>query len=87
MTWGISRAGWVCPFVIKKYPSIAFWISVSSPDENDQSEYQLKTNLIIQGRNEKEVQILTDEYVKGEAIFVSGGSFEQYCEATKEHEK
>jgi len=81
--WGISRAGWVCPYVIQKYPPIAFWISVSSPDENDQSEYQLKTNLLIQGRNEKEVQILTEEYVKGEAIFVSGGSFEDYCQATK----
>jgi alpha/beta superfamily hydrolase len=81
--WGLSRAGWVCPWVIKEYPSIAYWISVSSPDDNDQSVYQLKNNLIFNGRNEQEVRILTDEYWKGETIFQCGGSFEAYCEVTK----
>jgi uncharacterized protein len=80
--WGLSRAGWVCPWVIKKQPSIAFWISVSSPDDNDQSVYQLKSNLILHGRSEEEAQILTAEYWKGETIFQCGGTFEEYCKAT-----
>jgi dipeptidyl aminopeptidase/acylaminoacyl peptidase len=80
--WGISRAGWVCPWVIKKYPSIVFWISVSGPDDNDQSVYQLTSNLILNDYSEKEVQLLTEEYWKGEIIFQCGGTYEEYCEAT-----
>jgi uncharacterized protein len=85
--WGISRAGWVCPWVIKKHPSIAFWISVSSPDDNDQSAYQLKSNLIAQGKSEREARLLTDEYWKGESVFVCGGSFDEYCAVTKNMRK
>lgn len=85
--WGISLAGWYCPFVLKKDTSIVFWISVSCPDDNDQSVYQLKTNLLLQDIDEKEVQLLTDEYLKGETIFVSGGSYDEYLEATKNMRK
>ena len=85
--WGISRAGWVCPYVIKKEPSIIFWIIVSAPDNNDQSVYFLKNKLIFQGKSEKEIQLLTEEYWKGETIFVSGGSFDEYLEATKNMRK
>jgi uncharacterized protein len=85
--WGLSRAGWVCPWVIKKYPSIAYWISVSSPDDNDQSVYQLKSNLILTGYSESEAKLLTDEYWKGETIFQCGGSFEEYCNVTENMRK
>ncbi len=85
--WGISRAGWVCPWVIKKNPDIAFWISLSSPDDNDQSVYQLKSNLIQNGYSEEKVKLLTDEYWKGETIFQCGGSYEDYCTATKNMRK
>ena len=81
--WGISRAGWVCPWVIKNYPDIAFWISLSSPDDNDQSVYQLKSNLIHNGYSEEQANLLTDEYWEGETIFQCGGSYEDYCNATK----
>jgi alpha/beta superfamily hydrolase len=80
--WGISRAGWVCPYVIKKNPSILFWIIVSAPDDKDQSVYFLRNKLIFQGRSEKEIKLLTEEYWKGETIFVSGGSFDEYLIAT-----
>jgi hypothetical protein len=30
--WGISRAGWICPLILKENKSIAFWISVSGVD-------------------------------------------------------
>jgi hypothetical protein len=33
--WGISRAGWICPLVIEKVPSVAFWISVSGTDDKE----------------------------------------------------
>ena len=86
--WGISRAGWICPFIIKKHPSIAFWIIVSGLDDNDQSKYFLKKKLIIQeGKSEEEAQLLTEEYWKGETIFVRGGSFEEYCAVTKNMRK
>ncbi len=85
--WGISRAGWICPYVIKKNPSILFWIIVSAPDGNDQSVYFLKNKLIVQGKSEKEIKVLTDEYWAGETIFVSGGSYEEYLQATKNMRK
>jgi hypothetical protein len=60
--WGLSRGGWVCPLIIQNYPSIAFWISVSGPDGEDNFPYLLETNWRIEGRSEEETKALVKSW-------------------------
>ena len=81
--WGISRAGWICPLVIAEDPSIAFWISVSGVDGEDNNTYLLEKNLAIQGRTPDQVKVLISEYRAGNRIFWEGGAYEEYLKATR----
>jgi uncharacterized protein len=81
--WGISRAGWICPLVIQKYPSISFWISVSGTDDKESFSYLLETNLKIDGRTESQAKQLTDEWIKGTKAFLTGESASKYLSLTK----
>lgn len=85
--WGISRAGWICPLIIHKYPSIAFWISVSGTDDKESFSYLLQENLRIDGRSEEEVEQLTDEWIWGTKVFLTGGSASEYLSLTKKLRK
>jgi len=80
--WGISRAGWICPLVIERLPSVAFWISVSGTDEKENFGYLLETNLLIEGRSASEARALVDEWRRGSEIFRKGGSWAGNREAT-----
>jgi hypothetical protein len=81
--WGISRAGWICPLVIQEYPAIAFWISVSGTDDNENFGYLLESNFRIEGRSETQTQLLISEWRQGNDLFRKGGSFEEYQKATQ----
>lgn len=81
--WGISRAGWICPLVINKYPSIAFWISVSGTDQFDNFRYMVETNLRIEGRKEEEISVLMNEWDHYMKVLRNGGeSYEQFTLST-----
>jgi len=84
--WGISRAGWICPLVIQKYP-IAYWISVSGTDDKENFAYLLESNFRALGKSEDEIKMLVGEWFKGEEIFRNGGSPEQYLAATEHLQK
>ena len=80
--WGISRAGWICPLIIEKDPSIAFWISVSGTDQFENSRYMLEANLRVEGRSEAEINVLMDEWDHYQKILVRGGeSLEDFLKA------
>lgn len=81
--WGISRAGWICPLVIQDYPSIAFWISVSGTDDKENFAYLMESNLRIAGKSKSEIKLLVGEWYQGVKIFSSGGSQEEYYQATQ----
>lgn len=81
--WGISRAGWICPLIIQQYPSISYWISVSGTDDKENFGYLLESNFRIEGRSEKQTQLLVSEWRNGNDIFQKGGSFEEYQKATQ----
>ncbi len=81
--WGISRAGWICPLVITQYP-IAFWISVSGPDGEENFQYLLEKNFAIEGRSKSQTRKLVNEWRKGIAIARHGGTFEENLKATED---
>jgi pimeloyl-ACP methyl ester carboxylesterase len=75
--WGLSRGGWVCPLIIADYPSIAFWISVSGPDGEDNFGYLLERNFLIEGRSKEETQLLMKAWYSNTDIARHGGTFEE----------
>jgi alpha-beta hydrolase superfamily lysophospholipase len=82
--WGISRAGWICPLMISKDSSLAFWISVSGTDQFDTFRYMVEANLKIEGHsNEYVSQIMKewDHYVL--TIRKGGESYQQFVASTK----
>jgi alpha/beta superfamily hydrolase len=81
--WGISRAGWICPLVIREVPSIAFWISVSGTDEKESFGYLLESNLRIEGRSPAEARTLLDEWRRGIELFRKGASWAENQKATE----
>jgi pimeloyl-ACP methyl ester carboxylesterase len=81
--WGLSRGGWVCPLIIAGYPSIRFWISVSGPDDKENTPYLLETNFRIEGRNEAQTQLLVSEWKNGNDRLRKGDGFEAYQKATE----
>ena len=80
--WGISRAGWICPLVIEKYP-IAFWISISGTDDKESFGYLLERNFLIEGRSKSPTKKLINEWRRGIEIARTGGSFEENLNATE----
>ena len=81
--WGISRAGWIAPLAITRDPKIAFWISVSGTDDEENFPYLLESNLRIEGRTEAEIKLLLGEWRHGFEIMSRGGAFEDYLAATQ----
>jgi uncharacterized protein len=81
--WGISRAGWIAPLAITQDPKIAFWISVSGTDDEENFPYLLESNLRIEGRTEAEIKLLLGEWRHGFEITSRGGAFEDYLAATE----
>ena len=80
--WGISRAGWICPLVLREDPSVAFWISVSGTDDKENFGYLLRSNFEIEGRSEPEIDILYNEWLESSRIFNTGGPWKDYSEAS-----
>lgn len=80
--WGLSRAGWICPLIIQQYP-IDFWISVSGTDDKENYGYLLKSNLIIAGKAEAEVEILYQAWRESHRLSCTGGSLEENLEAVR----
>lgn len=81
--WGISRAGWICPLIIKDYKAIKFWISISGVDAKENFNYLLRENLRINGHTKDSIDVLLSEFEKGNRIIHSGGRFEEYMNATR----
>lgn len=75
--WGISRGGWVCPLIITRYPSIAFWISVSGVDGEESFGYLLERNFLIEGRSKEETQKLMKAWHDNIDIARHGGTWEE----------
>ena len=80
--WGISRAGWINPLVINAYKGIKFWISVSGVDDKENFGYLLNQNLRINGHPQDHVDLIVEEWTRGNEIAFHGGSYESYLEAT-----
>jgi uncharacterized protein len=83
--WGISRAGWICPLIIDRYPGITFWISVSGTDQFDTFRYMIETNFLLEGRTPDQVALLMkqfDHYLR--TLRHGGQSYSQLVESTKE---
>ena len=80
--WGISRAGWIVPLINEQFP-IDFWISVSGTDDKENFGYLLKSNLIIEGKEEKEADKLYEAWMLGHKIFSLKGNYEDYQNATQ----
>lgn len=82
-----SRGGWIAPIVIEQIPSIAFWISISEPDDKDNSIYKLSSNLRVMGKTESEIQLLMNEKKEGNRVFWRGGTYKEYHEIAKNLDK
>ena len=80
--WGISRAGWICPLVIEKFP-VTFWISVSGTDEKETFAYLLEKNIGIESGSTENGKALAKEWVEGLRVARNGGSFETYLKTTE----
>jgi len=80
--WGISRAGWICPLVIRQYP-VAFWISVSGTDDKETFAYMLEKNIHIEGKSKAQAKKLKNEWLKGIEVARTGGTFEEHLKATE----
>jgi len=79
--WSISRGGWISPIIIDKHPSISFWISVSGPDDKDNSIYKIGSNMKIMGSGDSKVTELMEIRKECNRIMWKGGSYEEYHKA------
>jgi hypothetical protein len=69
--------------IINKYPSIAFWISVSGTDQFDNFRYMVETNLRIEGRDDKSIQTVMNEFDHYVHVLRYGGeTYEQFTLST-----
>ncbi|GAA4272966.1 CocE/NonD family hydrolase [Aquimarina gracilis] len=80
--WGISRAGWIVPLINEQFP-IDFWVSVSGTDDKENFGYLLKSNLIIEGKEEEEANKLYKAWKLGHKIFSTRGKYKDYVNATQ----
>ena len=82
--WGISRGGYICPLILQRDPSIAFWISVSGTDGLNSWDYMFKSNMQFAGKSEAEAELLLSEYLNGYIVMETGGTYEAYL-ASRQH--
>lgn len=80
--WGTSRGGWIAPIAISQDPEIEFWISVSGVPAEDNKYHLMKSNLPLEGRTQEETRLLLKEWVRGKQIFMKGGTYNEYLNAT-----
>lgn len=80
--WGISRAGWINPLVIKEDKDIKFWISVSGVDAKENFGYLLRENLTIQGMPQDSIELIVMEWKMGNALAHAGADFQMAEAAT-----
>lgn len=82
--WGISRGGWICPLIISKSPTIAFWVSVSGTSQFDNFRYLLETNFRLTGESPATISLLLEEWdFHLQALYDEGISYEAYVKGTK----
>lgn len=81
--YGGSLAGWINPTIINQYEGIAFWISVSGGDDKENFSYHLGENLRIDGVRNDSINLVVNQWLKGIKIAHSGGSYEEYMNATQ----
>ncbi len=84
---GFSRAGWIAPLAISQEPGIKFWISVSGTDAFENWGYLLRSNLELEDYSSSEIDTVYDEWINGNLIFNSGGSYEKYLSASRTYRK
>lgn len=80
---GFSRAGWINPLVINQYEDIRFWISVSGTDDKENFGYLLEENLRIDGLPGDSVNLIVNEWYRGNQISYEGGTYEEAVAATQ----
>ncbi len=80
--WGTSRGGWVAPIALSRDPEIAFWISVAGVPGEMQKYYLLESNLPLDGHSIGATRILMEEWIRGKKIFMNGGNYDSYLNAT-----
>ncbi|MEL6864232.1 MAG: CocE/NonD family hydrolase [Bacteroidota bacterium] len=78
--WGLSRAGWICPLINKKFP-VDFWISVSGTNDKENFGYLLESNLRIAGKSESEVERLSAAWKKGHQLYCNQADYETFLAA------
>lgn len=81
--WATSRGGWVAPIALSQDPDIEFWISVAGVPAEEQKYYLMRSNLPLEGRTQEETQRLLKEWVRGKQIFMQGGTYDEYLNATQ----
>ena len=81
--WSGSGGSRVAPLVLADRPAIRHWISVSGVADIDNKYYLLKSNLPLDGYSAEETELLMAEWIRGKQVFVEGGSYDAYLEATK----
>lgn len=82
--WGISRGGWICPILISKVPSVAFWISVSGTSQYDNFRYLLETNFRLEGESPARISLLLQEWdFHITALYNDATEYKDYVEGTK----
>jgi pimeloyl-ACP methyl ester carboxylesterase len=69
--------------VIAERPSVAFWISVSGPDDKENFRYLLETNLRIEGRSKSQVTELIAEWQRGYEALQKGVSYPEFLKLTQ----
>ena len=81
--WGGSRAGWIAPIALQKDKDLEFWISISGTSQEDNFTYLLLSNLPYEGATQAQVAQYEEEWRAGCNIFRTGGSFDDYLQATE----
>ena len=84
--WGISRGGYICPLVIQKDSSIAFWISVSGTDGLNSFPYKLQSDLTFAGLPASKAKLFVAEYLAQKALVENGGTYEEYVNLKSKQE-
>ncbi|MEM6848984.1 MAG: alpha/beta fold hydrolase [Pseudomonadota bacterium] len=83
--WGISRAGWIAPLALAADDDLAFWISVSGVDDQENFGYLLESNWRIEGYNEETIDRLLAQWYWGNAVENRDATYEEYSEAMADY--
>lgn len=73
----------ICPLVFVERLSLAFWISVSGPDDKENLAYLIEANLRVEGKSEPEVAELVAAWNRGYAAFHNGAPYSTFLGLTR----